>query len=154
MTSSLTGDRKLDRQLDRLANREIRRITRNVTNRGLTVIAKAQRSEAPDKESRKAIGKRFRKNSQTGKQDAKAGVHVAKRRARIKADGSRTARPGPWAHVRALGTTDRYTKRGAFRGKITSDEFVGRGFAKSRAAAQQAIAAAYADQIPKAAAKL
>lgn len=154
MSQVVTGDRKLDRQLAQLSGRAARRVNRNAVNAGLTVVAKAQRQEAPTgatRATRKSVGKRFKKSFKTQQHEAKAGIHVGKKKRRP--DGSK-GQVAPHAHLTALQTQPRYTRTGAFRGAVQSNDWIGRGHRKSQASALNRMTAKLAEGIAKEQAKL
>lgn len=95
---------------------------------------------------KRTIGYRFTRDTRRGKIEAKCGVHVGK-----KAAARNRAGYAWFAHFLALGTADRRRGRigGFYRrafkntpprdeqlstGRVAGDDFVGRGFAKARAA--------------------
>lgn len=165
MADLITGDKQLDRQLLKLATRDIKRIQRNAVNKALTVISKAIRNQAPVGKTRglkKSIGKRFKRKKRTGEIEAKAGIHVGKKKAKLEVSRGglrglfgakrtvyKTAN-APHAHLVAAGTTPRYTKRGAYRGVMPSNDFVDRGYDSSKAQALEVQRQAFADGIRKA----
>ena len=154
MTVIVTGDDKLDRQLAALGTRGARSVNRNAVSAGLTVIAKGQRREAPVGKSRatkKSVGKRFQKRRKDGEHEAKAGIHVGKKKRRP--DGSKGS-IAPHAHLTALKTAPRYTTSGAFRGAVQENDWVGRGFRKSKREAESRVLAKLAEGIEKQEAKL
>lgn len=158
MADLITGDKQLDRQLLKLATRDIKRIQRNAVNKALTVISKAIRNQAPVGTTRglkKSIGKRFKRKKRTGEIEAKAGIQVGKKKAKLAAvrgatDSSGSGSMAPHAHLVALGTKPRYTKRGAYRGVMPSNDFVDRGYDSSKAQALEVQRQAFADGIRKA----
>lgn len=123
----LTGDRKLARTLEGLARKSQRSIASKALNRGMRVIATAQKAAAPTPKLRKTI--RTKNKQQNGIQQAKVGTNVGKM-------------VMPQAHLLILGTDDRYTGgrtrktkrfgarfkasgfRRAFRGRVKPDDFV------------------------------
>lgn len=126
----VTGVAELDRQLNRIATRDARRLVRNGVNKGLTVLAKAIRTEAPKGRTgnlRKGIGKRFRKNRRSGEMEAIAGIGVGKKKRA--------------AHIRivALGSKPRVTKAGAYRGVMPANDFVTRAASRVGGNAQQTV---------------
>lgn len=129
MSGAVTGSDELDRQLEALQVRIVRRATSSGTNAGMTVIARAVRVRAPvgkTKAVKKNIGKRLVKGQPTGTLLGKVGVNVGKRSA------AKSRRFAPHGHLVTLGTVDRYTARGAYRGRGPINSFVSQGFAASK----------------------
>lgn len=78
----IVGSQRLRNKLSKLADKDIRRIDRNALNKGMTVIQKGIKSEIPSgqKDLKKTIGKRFKKNRRKGLKEAKVGAGVGKKK--------------------------------------------------------------------------
>lgn len=136
ITGFVTGHKRLDRKLRKFTRRTQRRLIRNSQNRGLTIVRKAAASEAPvgeNKAVRRAVGKRFGKNKTTDIYEAKVGMHVGRRRTEASRKKATAASHG---HFVILGTVRRYTKTGADRGVMPSNDFVLRGYRRSASSAR------------------
>ena len=129
MAATLTGDRRVNRTLSKLADKIATKVSRKAVNQGMTVISKAVKKEAPDKKTKKSIGKRYKKRRKPGVIEAKVGINV----------GKKLAKQIPHAHLTALGTSQRKTKAGKNRGRIAGSDFVSRGYAASKADAANKI---------------
>lgn len=138
MPASLTGDKALDKTLRRLRDKTAKRIARKAVSQALTVINRAAKREAPDKTTRRSIGKRMKRSSGLVV-TAKVGVNVGKK----KSQASHVAR---WI---ALGTKIRKTKRGQARGAIKGDDFLARSFKGSEGAARSKMQQVVAAEIAK-----
>ena len=141
--TSFTGERALDRRLEKLGEREAKKIARKAINKALTLLAKSIKEEAPSKRTRKAIGRRFKKNKRTGVTEAKAGVNVGKKR------GASTR--APHAHLIVTGTGNRSRRRlggwaaggsgrkGTGRMRPVDTGFVDRGIRRAGGKVERAI---------------
>jgi hypothetical protein len=138
MSRVLTGDKALDRTLARLADKTAKKIARKAVSAALTVVNRAAKKEAPDKRSRKAIGKRM-KRSKGLVAGAKVGVNVGKK----KANKDYVA---PWL---AMGTEERHTDTGENRGRIEGDDYIARSFRTSESAAAAKMKEVVATEIAK-----
>lgn len=141
---TVAGITQLQREL-KLLERGIRKASRKAVNKGLTVLRRGVAAEAPVGESgflKKSIGRRMEK-SRGEEHSGKVGPGVGKRR---KDTGTNAA---PHAHLVALGTTDRFTRRGARRGRMPANDFVGRGFRKTEAAAADKTTVSFAEALQK-----
>jgi hypothetical protein len=134
---SVTGSEELDRQLLELQTRTIRQAVRNGSNAGLQVISTAIVTRAPRGPSGdlgRSIGYRLIKGQPAGEMLGKVGGNVGQRTSRGRS-GGKSRRAAPHAHLVTLGTVDRFTKRGAYRGRMPVNAFVSAGFAASSATA-------------------
>lgn len=116
---SVSGVSELESQLADLAERQIVTAIYGGLNAGLVVFRDAIVARAPvgkSKQLKECIGKRIIKGQSPGTKAGKAGVNVA--RANV-----------PHAHLVTLGTADRYTKHGAYRGNVPVNTFVNQAFA-------------------------
>ena len=144
--TSLTGDKRLNRKLAHLAKKGQKKVARSALSKGLSVIAKGIRKEAPvgkTKAVRKAIGKRLRKNKRTGIHEAKVGVNVAKKK----------GKQAPHGHLVAAGTAERQHKSGKSTGSVDPNPFVERGFRATQGKAMSTIKKTMRDGIEKEARK-
>lgn len=150
MTTVITGVKELDRKLRRLATKDEKKISRKAVGKALTPIARAIRALAPvgkTKSLKKAIGKSFKKNKRKGVTEAKAGVNVGKKVRRK--DGSSGS--APHGHLVTIGTSNRYTKTGASRGRNRANDFVNRGFNAAAGKSKQVLLTGIRDGLEKAA---
>lgn len=119
----VTGNRKLDRQLARLGQEQLDAIVSNATSQGLNLLTKAIVRRAPVGKhgSRdKVIGERLNRDSRSGQVEGKSGIGVG--RAHRHASAVKYGEPH-W-HLVAFGTGQRFTKDGANRGVMPSNDFV------------------------------
>lgn len=137
----VTGDAKLDRVLRDLDLKMQKKIARGALAKSLTPVAQAIKSEVPGwKSVRKAIGKRNKKNKRSGLHQAKVGVNVGKKPAKKgEVEHGKPIPPGkqvPWATPLATGTGKRFIKtgkrKGQYTGRIDKDNFVQRGWNRSK----------------------
>jgi len=160
----VTGDKKLDENLRALGEKGMNRVARSSIGKGLTVIKKAiQRAVPPiakgaaqghqTKSIRDAIGTSIKKSKINGQLQAKAGAAVGKKRKVVlevaaarafsrKGLGNDIGGVGVSAnnvHWYILGTRPRYTKNGAYRGRMPAEGAVKRGAANSMRQANDAI---------------
>lgn len=136
----IEGSDELQQQLEALETRIVRQATKSGTVQGLTIIKRAIVLKTPRGRTQqlvRAIGKRLIKTKE-GIVEGKAGVNVGKRTGRGISGGS-SRRTAPHGHLVTLGTTDRYTQRGAYRGRMPVNDFVNQGFNTSRSAAASAL---------------
>jgi len=156
MTATLTGDKALDKKLARLADKAATKVSRKAVNQGMTVLAKAMRAAAPDKVSKKSIGKRYKKKRTSGVIEAKVGINVGqnlqKQQALAKDRGEDTPKQSV-VHLIALGTDKRQTAKGANRGSIEPNDFVARAYQGAESTAKQKIERATLEGITKEASK-
>lgn len=131
MSVFVTGQRELIYQLKKIAAAPI---ARNALNDGAKILVSAIRQEAPRGKTgnlRKGISERWVRARYDYVGTKKIGVNVARRPTRNEAD-----HVGGYAyhgHLVALGTKPRFTKTGASRGVMPSNDFVGRGYRKASA---------------------
>jgi HK97 gp10 family phage protein len=127
--STVLGDQELIQALAAVSEAADRRIIRSALSKSLTPVVRALRAAAPvgeGKELKKSAGKRVKKKKRTGITEAKAGYNVG---------GGKTK--APHAHLVTLGTEDRYTKKGAFRGHVKPDELAAEAWKQSASQQQQ-----------------
>ncbi len=133
--AQVTGDKKLTRYLEQLQYKEGGKITRAANNKGSTELAKAIRKQAPDKTSKKTVGKKNKKDR--GIQTVIVGINVGKKGTKRK----------PHA-ILSLGTKQRKRKKigGIFAngpnrstGRISRNPWVERGTAQGMPAAIRAM---------------
>lgn len=137
MTSYVTGSDELDKQLEYLERRQIKRVAQSGAVDGLAVLAKAIRDYAPSGRTgsvKAAVGKRLVASSNSGLVGGKAGVNVAKQ-----VEQGRTFLGAPHAHLVALGTGERWTDRGAYRGAMPGNDFVNQAWEAAKGRAAQAV---------------
>ena len=133
------GSEELQAQLEALSSRIVRQASVSGTVKGLVVIKRAIVSRTPRGKTQqlvRSIGKRLIKTP-AGTVEGKAGVNVGKKTSR-RANGAKSTRSAPHGHLVTLGTTDRYTQRGAYRGRMPVNDFVDRGFNAARSEAASA----------------
>ena len=145
MSATITGDKALDRKLRSLGDKGARKAAASGIRAGLTVVARAIRSEIPPhmKSIKKSIGSRFAKNRRKGIQEAKAGANVGKKR----------PKQTPHAHLILAGTQERRTKAGRRTGRVVAIPAVRDGYAKSQGQATERIKQKMGEVIQKEAAK-
>lgn len=82
----VTGIKELDRKMARMKNRVQTKIVKAAIRAGLSVGSKEVRAQIPSqyKTARKAIGWRFKKNKKKGVMEAKVGVAVGKKQAKLR----------------------------------------------------------------------
>lgn len=144
MKDPITGDKELDRLLYQMGEKSVRKIARIPLGKGLTVVARAIRREVPtaitpgrsNKRIKQAIGKRNKKNRRKGYHEAKAGVHVGKKKG------------AKHAHLLALGTAKRYDN-GRYTGAIKPNDFVQRGLRQSESAAMKRMDESFRQEFEK-----
>lgn len=127
---TVSGDDELDRQLMQLQTRTIRQAVRSGATGGLRVIQASIVSRAPRGKTgdlARAIGYRLVKGQPVDEILGKVGGGVGKKTGRS-GNGGKSRRGAPHAHLVTLGTLDRYTQRGAFRGRMPVNAFVTAGF--------------------------
>ena len=155
MTAIVTGDKKLDRQLNALGVKISRRINAKAVRAGLKPVQKAVKSEAPKGPTgnlKRAVGARFRKKRRAGTHEAIVGTNVGRRLKQRTTRGGKIqkANSAPHGHLVVLGTQSRVTKTGANRGAMPGNNFVDRGFAKSKAEALRVMTRSFREQITQA----
>lgn len=164
----IQGADELDRRLKRLGRKDRSTAMRRARAKSLTVIRKGIVAEVPvattpghsAKSIKRSIGTRNKKSKRSGEQESKAGVKVGKKRKSV----------APHAHLIALGTKPRvrksiggkfaYLERGLFggpksrsTGAVRPDDFVGRGFRKTRSKAASTYTETLKQNIEKFASK-
>ena len=80
---TFTGIKRLDHKLNRINKRDAGRIGRKAGRRGVSLLAKEIKSEAPvgkTRDLRRSTGSRFRKKRKQQVIEAKAGPNVAKKK--------------------------------------------------------------------------
>lgn len=125
----VTGSEALQRELERLQLREVPRAAAAGTVDGVEILAEAIRGRAPIGRTgsvQNAVGQRLVSGSRAGLVEGKAGLNVAKR-------------GGGHAHLVALGTERRFTKRGGDRGVMPGNDFVNQAAAVVQGRAAQAV---------------
>ncbi len=154
MKEPITGDKELDRLLYQMGEKSVRKIARIPLGKGLTVVARAIRREVPaattaghkNKRIKQAIGKRNKKNRRKGYHEAKAGIHVGKKKG------------APHAHLLALGTKERFSgKRGVVvrdakvhrKGRVKPNDFVKRGLQNADSEAMKRIEESFHEEFEK-----
>lgn len=143
------GSDELQQQLEALENRIVRQATKSGTVQGLTIIKRAIVVRTPRGKTQqlvRAIGKRLIK-TKAGVIEGKAGVNVGKRTGRG-LNGGKASGSAPHGHLVTLGTTERYTQRGAYRGRMPINDFVNQGFNASRSAAAKALIDRVSESLP------
>lgn len=168
---AITGEKEIDRKLERLEKKSARKVARRAVNKSTRTVTNAIKQEAPkgrrhrdalgrfatERKSTvntlsKAIGQRALKKSEAaGQVAAKTGVGVGKRK---KKEGKRA----PHAHLVALGTRRRKRRKvgGVFKGasrkstgRMPANDFVKRGYSKSKAIAFSELRKLVAEGIEK-----
>ena len=136
---NVSGSEELQSQLEAIAQRIVPQAAKSGTVKSLVVIQKAIVARTPrgkTKQLQKSIGKRLTKRSPEFI-EGKAGVNVGKSTGRGSSGGK--SGTSPHGHLVTLGTSQRYTKRGAFRGRMPVNDFVNRGFAASQQQAARTL---------------
>ncbi len=145
MQATITGIPELDRKLANLATKTAKKAARSALGKGMTVLVKSIKSAVPpatteghsNRDIKRSIGKKQKRQKQTGIVSAVVGIDVGKKKASQK----------PQSHLIALGTVERTRDHvgGKFEGRVVSNrrtgkiegnDFVGAGY---RAAAGEAI---------------
>lgn len=129
----ITGDKELDRALARIEARASNRVVRSASARAGTVIRRAIRALIPYRSIKRSVGKRQKRSKRSGRFEAKVGFGV----------GAASKVRAPHAHLIAAGTKPRYTKKGAFRGKVEPRHWVEQGKAASLSRARQVFLATF-----------
>lgn len=144
----LEGAKALEATLKGMKFTVQRRIMRNSVNRALTVVAREIRKSVPaaitrghnmNRRVKKSIGVRGYK-SRPDQYAGKTGLRVG---------SSRNATIAPHAHWVALGTGDRRTKSGAFRGRVQPRSFVPAAFSRSEPKAVEEMRKTFKKQLEK-----
>lgn len=129
IAGGVTGGAELNRQLADLETRGVRQGVVRALMAGTTVVERSVRGQMPlgrTGELRNSIGGRIESvNASVG--TAKVGVDVGKRSKPVKTGGNSKAFRSRHAHLYILGTDDRYTSRGAYRGHVNPSDSVVRG---------------------------
>ena len=153
----VTGVKTVDRRLKRLALKDAKRIGRQAINKGMTPIVKQLRKETPKGPTgnlRKAVGKRNKKNRETGVQEAKVGYNVGLKHRKTKPGAKRKARRrAPHAHLVALGTKKRFWKSGKSTGKMPANKAVARAYRAAAPKAKQVMIQTVKEKIQQASRK-
>jgi hypothetical protein len=134
------GSDELQAQLEALETRIVRQATKSGTVQGLTIIKRAIVQRTPRGKTQqlvRSIGKRLIK-TKSGTIEGKAGINVGKRTGRG-LNGGKSSGAAPHGHLVTLGTADRYTQRGAYRGRVRPNDFVNQGFNASQGQAASTL---------------
>lgn len=138
MTQTIVeGANALEATLTGLRESVRKRIMRNSVNRSLTIIAREIRKSVPPaitpghdmKRVKKSVGSRrikAKRDKYAGKTGLRVGNRILDREA-----GITNNNVAPHAHWVPLGTQDRRTKSGAFRGKVRPRGFVPQAAARA-----------------------
>lgn len=143
----LEGANALDATLDGVKDSVRKRIMRGTVNRALVIVASEIRKSVPPAKTpghtmrriKKSVGSRPFK-AKVDRYSGKAGLRVGTRQMTDE-NGRRIRTPrgkdAPHAHFIPLGTEDRYTKSGAFRGRVRPRGFVPQAYARAQPKAVQ-----------------
>ncbi len=146
---NVSGSEQLQNQLEAIAERVVPRAAKSGTVKSLGIIQKAIINRTPrgkTKQLQKSIGKRLTKREPEFI-EGKAGVNVGKNTGRG-LDGGKSRTAAPHGHLVTLGTSERYTKRGAYRGRMAPNDFVNRGFYASQQQAARTLIDKVAASLP------
>lgn len=143
------GSDELLQQLEALETRIIRQATKSGTVQGLTIIKRAIVQRTPRGKTQqlvRSIGKRLIK-TKAGTIEGKAGINVGKRTSRG-LNGGKSSGSAPHGHLVTLGTAERYTQRGAYRGRVRPNDFVNQGFNTSQGQAASTLINRVKESLP------
>lgn len=103
--AGVTGLIELDRKMTRMRKRVQTKITKAAIRAGLSAASKEIRAEIPSqyKAARKAIGWRFKKNKKKGVMEARVGVAVGKKSAKLREWGRKVEDKRRAAKKKGLG---------------------------------------------------
>jgi hypothetical protein len=146
---NVSGSEELQNQLEAIAQRVVPQAAKSGTVKSLGVIQKAIVQRTPrgkSKQLQKSIGKRLTKRDPEFV-EGKAGVNVGKNTGRG-INGGRYGTSAPHGHLVTLGTSERYTNRGAYRGQMAPNDFVNRGFYASQQQAARTLIDRVQESLP------
>jgi len=158
VSAVLKGDKQLERQLAALETKVQKRIVKQSLGRGLTVIAREARRQAPvigGVKIKKLIGTRNKPSKKKGIHEAKVGVAVG-RASKYQGDGFLSANS---VHLFILGTKERFHKSGKRAGQSTGklkpvgDNFMQKAFQQAKGDARKTILNSVRQKIQQEAAK-
>lgn len=119
----IEGLKQLERKLKALPDRVAKRVVGGAVRAGLRLIAKVTKQQVDDPEFKRAVGSDYRRTGR--KAGGRAGVNVGKK-------GSRKV---PHFSLWTMGTRPRYTKSGAYRGRMPANPVVDEAVAISESQA-------------------
>lgn len=150
MPEYVTGDYQLDKRLEAVGNRIARKAIASGLRAGLNTVVRAIRQEVDNQRVKKVVASRFKRKTRLGITEAKAGAGVGK------GSGSESSRGRPGvgiskqnAHWYFLGTSARFTKAGARRGRMPKSNAVSVGYAVSKQLAMSKVRNKIAEVIDK-----
>lgn len=128
IVTRIINQKRLVREFKHLGSKGQRKALRAAVGSAVTIYVKAVKAQFPKeaKSLKKAVGRKVKVNKKEGVV-AKIGIHLGIKKPRVRGLGH--------AHLYVLGTTDRYTKEGVYRGRAPGHDVVKRG---SQAAAPEA----------------